>query len=242
LASCSGEFFCGNVWFIQGNTRPGVVREGAVKSNPTVLVATREPAMRAGIRVAADSDGIEVIGEVASVPELVDAVDRTSPDICLIDVDLPGGGIQGAAEVLAGTPGIAVVMLADEPDERQFLDALHAGAVGYILKSISPARLPDVLRAVVAGEPAVPRSLVVSLIDGYRDRQARRRAPGPHRNAGLTAREWEVFDFMSDGLTTREIASRLLISEVTVRRHIGSALKKLDVQSREEALKLLQSA
>lgn len=207
-----------------------------------MLVATREPATRAGIRVAADADGIDVVGEVASVPDLVEAVGRARPDICLIDVDLPGGGIQGAAKVLGLAPGVAVVMLADEADERQFLDALHAGAVGYILKNISPARLPEVLRAVVAGEPAVPRSLVVSLIDGYRDRLARRSAAGPHRNAGLTSREWEVFDFMSDGLTTREIAARLLISEVTVRRHIGSALKKLDVQSREEALKLLQSA
>ena len=213
-----------------------------MKSSPTILVATREPATRAGIRVAADADGINVVGEVASVQDLLAAVDRTRPDICLIGVDLPGGGIRGAAEALGRAPGIAVVMLADEVDERQFLDAVHAGAVGYILKSISAARLPEVLRAVVAGEPAVPRSLVVSLIDGYRDRLTRRRAPGPHRSAGLTSREWEVFDFMRDGLTTREIAARLLISEVTVRRHIGSALKKLDVQSREEALTLLQSA
>ena len=213
-----------------------------MKSNPTVLVATREPATRAGIRVAADADGIDVVGEVASVQGLVEAIGRIRPDICLIDVDLPGGGIQGAAEVGSRAPGVSVVMLAEEADERQFLDSLHAGAVGYILKNISAARLPDVLRAVVAGEPAVPRSLVVSLIDGYRDRLARRSAPGPHRNAGLTTLEWEVFDFMSDGLTTREIATRLVISEVTVRRHIGSALKKLDVQSREEALKLLQSA
>jgi DNA-binding NarL/FixJ family response regulator len=179
---------------------------------------------------------------VSTVQELVDAVVRVRPDICLIDVDLPGGGIRGAAEVAARVPGVAIVMLAEEADERQFLDALHVGAVGYILKSISAARLPDVLRAVAGGEPAVPRSLVVSLIDGYRDRVARRRVSAPRRGADLTTREWEVFDFMSDGLTTREIAARLLISEVTVRRHIGSALKKLDVESREEALKLLQSA
>jgi DNA-binding NarL/FixJ family response regulator len=192
--------------------------------------------------MASDADGIEVVGEVASVHELVETISRIQPDVCLIDVDLPGGGLRGAAEVLGRVPGVAVVMLAEEADERQFLEALHVGAVGYILKNISAARLPEVLRAVVAGEPAVPRSLVVSLIDGYRDRLARRRVSGPQRGVDLTAREWEVFDFMSDGLTTREIATRLLISEVTVRRHIGSALKKLDVQSREEALKLLQSA
>jgi two-component system nitrate/nitrite response regulator NarL len=207
-----------------------------------VIVASHESATRAGIRLASDMDGIEVVGEVDSVEDLVVAIRRGRPDICLIDVDLPGGGVRGAAEVIGIAPGVAVVMLAEEADERQFLDALHAGALGYILKSISAARLPDVLRAVAAGEPAVPRSLVVSLIDGYRDRVARRRVSGPHRGAGLTTREWEVFDFMSDGLTTREIATRLVISEVTVRRHIGSALKKLDVESREEALKLLQSA
>jgi DNA-binding NarL/FixJ family response regulator len=210
--------------------------------SPSILVATSAAATRAGIRVASDADGVEVVSEVSTVQELVDAVGRIRPDVCLIDVDLPGGGIRGAAQVAARFPGVAIVMLAEKADEREFLEALHVGAVGYILKSISAARLPDVLRAVAGGEPAVPRALVVSLIDGYRDRVARRRVSAPNRGAELTSREWEVFDFMSDGLSTREIAARLLISEVTVRRHIGSALKKLDVQSREEALKLLQSA
>ena len=112
------------------NVRRNAVREialSASNSSPSVLVATREPATRAGIRVASDADGIEVVGEVASVCELLDAVDRSSPDICLIDVELPGGGIRGAAEVLGRAPGVAVVMLAEEADA---VDANDARALG----------------------------------------------------------------------------------------------------------------
>jgi DNA-binding NarL/FixJ family response regulator len=207
-----------------------------------VVVATAESATRAGIRMASEAGGIRVVGEVATVRDLLEAVDRMRPDICLIDVDLSDCGIQGAAEVLARAPGTAIVMLSWEAVEHEFLEALRVGAVGYILKSISAARLPDVLRAVVAGEPAVPRALVVSLIDGYRDRAMRRRIPGPQPQPDLTTREWQVLEFMSDGLSTREIATSLVISEVTVRRHISAALRKLDVHSREEALERLASA
>jgi DNA-binding NarL/FixJ family response regulator len=96
---------------------------------------------------------------------------------------------------------------------------------------------------VAKGESAIPRSLVRALIDDYRDRPARRlvEARGG-RGVDLTAREWEVLSLMRDDLSTREIADRLRISEVTVRRHISTVVKKLRVESRADALKLLQTA
>jgi DNA-binding NarL/FixJ family response regulator len=135
-------------------------------------------------------------------------------------------------------------MLAADLNEEDFLKAMAVGAIGYLPKSISAKRLPAVVRAVMLGEPAIPRPLVAVLMNRLRGGATTRRhlvVPGG-RGVELTGREWEVLDSMREGLSTREIAARLLIADVTVRRHIGAVLKKLHVQSRREALELLRSA
>ncbi len=213
------------------------------RGTPNVVIGANGPAILAGMRMALEADGIAICAEITSVQELVAAVDQCAPDLCLIDVDLEGDGIRGTAEVTARAPDVAVVLLVTDTGEDRFLDAMRAGAAGYVLRSIAPTRLPKVVRAVLSGESAIPRALVVPLINQYRQRSGRRRLSVPRgRGVDLTSREWEVLDLMREGLSTRQIAARLLISEVTVRRHIGSVLKKLDVQSRADALKLLQSA
>ena len=213
------------------------------QSMPRVLIAGTDPALRMGIKMALVEGGIDVCGEVAAARELIEASARLDPDVCVIDVDLAGGGIAGAAELRARTPRPAVIMLAGDVREEDFLDAMRVGAAGYLLKSISPSRLPSVVRSVLRGEPAVPRALVATLIDRLRARVGHRHLAVPdRRGVDLTSREWEVLDLMREGLSTHGIATRLRISDVTVRRHIGSVLKKLEVRSREEAMKLLQSA
>jgi DNA-binding NarL/FixJ family response regulator len=196
-----------------------------------------------GIRLALEGAGIEVCDEVERTAELVEAVARCEPDVCLVDVSLAGGGMTAAAEICAREPTPAVVILVDALDEEDFLLAMRIGAVGYLPMSISAARLPAVIRAVLAGELAIPRGLVPMLIHRLRERGTRRHLSIPQRRGvDLTSREWEVLDLMREGLSTREIGGRLLISDVTVRRHIGAVLKKLRVESRAEALELLQSA
>jgi DNA-binding NarL/FixJ family response regulator len=112
-----------------------------------------------------------------------------------------------------------------------------------VAKSIKPAGLTSAVRAVLKGEPAIPRALVGVLMERLRARSTRRHLSLPQRRGvDLTSREWEVLELMKAGASTREIAERLLISEITVRRHIGSVLKKLHVSSRREALRLLESA
>jgi DNA-binding NarL/FixJ family response regulator len=208
-----------------------------------VVIGANGAATLAGMRMALESDAIRVCAEVHSLEELIEAVERLAPDVCLVDVDLSGGGIRAVGELAARAPGVAVVLLADDDGDERFLDAMRLGAAGYVPRKIAPARLPSVIRAVLDGEPAIPRALVTVLINQYRDRPRRRHLPVSHgRGIDLTSREWEVLDFMRAGLSTREIADRLLISEVTVRRHIGSVLKKLQVSSRAEALRLLESA
>jgi DNA-binding NarL/FixJ family response regulator len=208
-----------------------------------VVIGANGAATLAGMRMALESDAIRVCAEVHSLEELIEAVERLAPDVCLVDVDLSGGGIRAVGEVAARAPGVAVVLLADDDGDERFLDAMRLGAAGYVPKHIAPARLPSVIRAVLDGEPAIPRALVTVLINQYRDRPMRRHLPVSHgRGIDLTSREWEVLDFLRSGLSPREFADRLLISEVTVRRHIGAVLKKLQVSSRAEALRLLESA
>jgi DNA-binding NarL/FixJ family response regulator len=210
---------------------------------PRVLVAGHDSATINGIRLALEDEGIVLCGRVASAAALPDAVTRLEPDLCLVDVDLPGGGIVAAAEMRAWRSKVAVVMLASELNEEDFLKAMAIGAVGYLPKSISPKRLPAVVRAVLLGEPAIPRPLVAVLMNRLRGGATRRHlVVGDGRGVDLTSREWDVLDAMRDGLSTREIAAKLLIADVTVRRHIGAVLKKLQVQSRREALELLRSA
>jgi DNA-binding NarL/FixJ family response regulator len=218
---------------------PGTDEKGAVD----VVIGANDSATLAGMRIALEADGLRVSAEVHSLQELIEAVESHEPDVCLVDVDLSGGGVRGAAEIASRAPRVAVVLLADDAGEETFLDAIRVGATGYVPRRISPARLPSVIRAVLDGEPAIPRSLVTLLINHYRARPARRPLPiSQGKSVDLTSREWEVLDFMRAGLSTRQIADRLLISEVTVRRHIGSVLKKLKVSSRADALRLLETA
>lgn len=217
---------------------------GAEAHPPTrVLVASHDSATINGIRMALDAEGIVLCGRVANASELVDAVSRLEPDVCVIDVDIPGGGLVAAAEMRAWRSGVAVVMLAADVNEEDFLKAMAVGAIGYLPKSISAKRLPAVVRAVLLGEPAIPRPLVAVLMNRLRGGGVKRQLVVPGgRGVELTSREWDVLDCMREGLTTREIAAKLLIADVTVRRHIGAVLKKLRVQSRHEALELLRSA
>jgi len=210
---------------------------------PRVLVAGHDSATINGIRIALEEEGIVLCGQVASAAELIEAVGRLEPDVCLVEVDIPGGGLVAAAEMRAWRSNVAVIMLAPDLNEEDFLKAMAVGAIGYLPKSISAKRLPAVVRAVLLGEPAIPRPLVAVLMNRLRGGGAKRHLVVPDgRGVDLTSREWEVLDCMREGLSTREIATKLLIADVTVRRHIGAVLKKLHVQSRREALELLRSA
>lgn len=211
---------------------------------PRLMIAGNGSVTWAGIKIALERAGIEVCGEVKRAQDLVAEVAHLEPDVCLVDVELEGGGIRGASELGTRAPRTAVIVLtAKAADEEDFLAAMDVGAVGYIPMTISPARLPAAIRAVLDGELAIPRALMPLLVGHLRGRNARRHLMLSQRRAvDLTSREWDVLELMRDGLSTREIAERLLISEVTVRRHIGAVMKKMQVQSRGEALQLLQSA
>ena len=206
----------------------------------SVLVADDHAPTRKDVCAAlADHPEIEVCGDVADAAAAIQAAVRLLPDVCLLDIRMPGGGIAAAWEITSRLPDTRVVMFTVSREDDDLFDALRAGASGYLLKDTDPERLPLALLDVVEGDAAIPRSLVARLASEFRDRGPRRRALAGSELAGhLTSREWEVLDLLREGLSTGEIAEKLCISQVTARTHISAILKKLRVPDRTAAIRL----
>jgi two-component system, NarL family, nitrate/nitrite response regulator NarL len=199
-----------------------------------VLIADGSPSERSGVRRALEDAGCAVCAEAADGPEAVEAAARERPDICLVDTELPGGGIPTVAAILGSGAETAVVMFARSPSERDLFAALEVGACGYLTKSTDPERLAIALRRVSEGEAPLPRTLVARLIEDFQERH--RRTQTLHN---LTERETEVLELLGQGLDTADIAARLFVARVTVRTHVASILKKLGVPDREAAVRVV---
>jgi DNA-binding NarL/FixJ family response regulator len=203
----------------------------------TVLIADDHPPTRAAIRAALDGHGFDVCAECADAESAIDAATRLRPEVCLLDIRMPGSGIAAAARIASRLPDSSIVMLTVSHDEADFFDALRVGATGYLLKDTDPRQLPALVRRVIHGEGVLSPSLVVRLIEEFRERGRRRRITvGGGQGVELTSREWEVLDLLRQGLSTSEIAGRLFIAPVTVRTHVSAILRKLRVSDRDAAL------
>ena len=168
----------------------------------------------------------------------MEAVLRERPDVCLLGVRIPGNGIAAAARIHREAPEVAVVMLSASREERDVFDALRAGASGYLLKGMDPTRLSVALRGVLDGEAALPRVLTARLIEEFRgDRRDFTRLAGPR--VVLTDREREVLGPLVEGRSSAEIAERLGVSPVTVRRHVSGLMRKFEAEDREVLVKLV---
>jgi DNA-binding NarL/FixJ family response regulator len=207
-----------------------------------VLIAGDHVPTRAGLRLALESEA--VCTEAGDGDSAVEAAVRDRPDVCLLDFESPGRGVRAVSEIISRVPGAIVIVLTNRVEEDEFMAAVRAGASGYLPQSLDPARLPDVVRSVMRGEAAVPRHFVGKLIDELRGRERRRRIVtlSGERRVELTSREWEVVDLLRRGQPTRQIATQLEISQVTVRRHLSAAYTKLGVSSRAAAVQLLEEA
>ena len=204
-----------------------------------MLVADDYTPMRLGVRALLEQQGFQVCAEAADAAGAVEAALRERPDVCVLDVKMPGDGIVAAQTISSRLPESGIVMLTVSRDDADFLNSLRAGASGYVLKETDPERLPTVLRAVVQGDTAYPRRLLERLLAHLEDRNRRDRVLGA-LGVGLTTREREIAQLLRDGKSTTEIAKELFVAPVTVRTHVAAILKKLGVSTREEALSLLE--
>ena len=211
-------------------------------SEPTrILVADAHQPTRAGLRLVLERNGFEIVAEAADSASALRAALRERPALCVVDAGLRGGGIRVAGRISSRVPQTDVVVLTDAADEHELLEAVRAGASGYLEKNLSPETLARALHGVLRGEAAFPRAMLGPVLDEFRMRSERRRLKLPTRPAiELSRRESEVLDLLRRGLDTAEIADRLDISPVTVRRHVGLLLRKLNVPDRAAAVKLLE--
>jgi DNA-binding NarL/FixJ family response regulator len=206
-----------------------------------VLVADGHAPTRAGVRRALDGHGFEVCAEAGDAGGAVEAALREHPDVCLLDVGMPGNGIAAAAEIARALPGTAIVMLTVSNDDDDLFAALRLGADGYLLKDVAPDRLPSLLASVLEGEAALSPAFVARLVEEFRSRGRRRLLTLPgRRGVELTSREWEVLQLLRRGRTTGEIARSLFVSETTVRTHVSAIVRKLRVRDRRAVVKLLE--
>jgi DNA-binding NarL/FixJ family response regulator len=188
----------------------------------TLLIADHRPT-RLGIRIALGST-VHVCAEAEDAEQAIAAAEHEQPDVCLVGLEVPGGGIAAARRIREVSPGSAVIVLATSPDVDDLLASVQAGAIGYVSSDIDPASLRRTVAAVWAGEAAVPRSMVPALLRELRH--------APVGSNGLTARQDQVLVMLRRGRSTAAIADELGISPVTVRRHISAMVHKFGAEDR----------
>ena len=199
-----------------------------------VLVADDHPVVREGLRLILESEsGFEVAGEAGDGAEAVRLAEQLAPDVVLMDLRMPVmDGLEAMTRIRANRPDAAIVVLTTFNEDDLMTRALEAGARGYLLKDVTRAALLDAVRAAARGEMLL-RS---DVLDRVLARARSRRSPEPSPGAPLSEREREVLARVAEGERNKEIASRLGISERTVKAHLASAFNKLGVDSRAGAV------
>jgi len=201
-----------------------------------VIVADDHAPTRAGVLASLDVDGFDIVGEASNARAAVDLAVSLQPEVCLLDIHMPGNGIAAAEEISKSLPNCAIVMLTYSRDDDDLFDSLRAGARGYLLKDMDPDRIGAALRGVLAGEAALPRSLVSKVLEEFEGRSRRKLFMRAQRPTQLTSREWEIMELLREGLSTEDVATRLFVTPGTVRVHVSSVLKKLRVGDRASAI------
>ncbi len=174
-------------------------------------------------------DDIDVVGTAGDGAAAHALLDTASPDVFLMDLSMPGvDGVEATRRIVADAPHVHVVVLTSFADRKRILDALEAGASGYLLKDSDPAEVASAIRAAAAGNSPLDPKAARVLLDARRER-------APAAGVRLTAREREVLGFVARGLANKQIARQLGISERTVKAHLTSVFQAIGVMDRTQA-------
>ncbi|MFG3229327.1 response regulator [Kitasatospora sp. NPDC048194] len=191
--------------------------------------------VRRGVHDLLDGEpDLEVVGEAATAEQALVRVPALRPDVAVLDVRLgDGDGVSVCRELRSRMPGLACLMLTSFDDEEALLDAVMAGAAGYVLKQISGTDLVAAVRTVASGRSMLDPGAATRLLNRLRsDAEA---APAVTTGPGLTARDEDVLALIGEGLTNRQIGARLYLAEKTVKNHVSRLLAKLGVERRVQA-------
>lgn len=179
---------------------------------------------------------MEVIGECGTVQEAIETALQLKPHVILMDFSLPDGtGLDATRALLPALPETQIIFLTVHDNDERLIAAMRTGAKGYLLKNLSVNKLLASLRALERGEAAISRTMMARILEEFAQ-STPSASPSPSPLVGLTSREIEVLQELADGITNQEIATRLFISENTVKNHIHNILEKLNLHNRREAI------
>jgi two-component system NarL family response regulator len=203
-----------------------------------VLICDDHALSRRGLAMVLESeDGIEVAGEAADGDEAVAAAEELVPDVVLMDVRMPKrSGIEATRAIAEVLPTARILMLTVSDEEDDLYDAIKAGAAGYLLKEISIEEVAGAIRQVVDGQSLITPSMASKLLAEFTNLAKKADAKQAVLSPKLTSRELEVLKLVAQGMSNKEIAAELYISENTVKNHVRNILEKLHLHSRMEAV------
>jgi two-component system NarL family response regulator len=208
----------------------------AASDNIRVLICDDHALWRRGLIMVLESEpGIEVVAEAEDGEEAVRKAVETAPDVVLMDVRMPRmSGIEATRVITQAAPASRILMLTVSDDEEDLYEAVKAGATGYLLKEISIEEVANAIRAVVTGQSLISPSMASKLLSEFNNlaKQAQQKVLVPK----LTDRELQVLKLVAQGMSNREVAEDLFISENTVKNHVRNILEKLHLHSRMEAV------
>lgn len=199
------------------------------------MLADDHAATRLGVRLALEEGGFDVVAEAVDARGAIEAALEHRPDLCLLDVYMPGHGIAAAAELTEVLPDMPIVMLTVSDTDEDLFDALRAGACGYLLKDASINDVVAGVRAAAVGASSISPRVAAKLVDAIRAEQRARQASEQTASAELSPREIQVLRLVAQGKENSEIARELFISPQTVKNHISHILVKLGVDNRIQA-------
>lgn len=203
----------------------------------SVAVVDDHPLFREGVvRSLSETGRFAIVAEGSSSDDAVRIAAETRPDLMLIDLSMPGNGLNAIAPILAAHPATRIVVLTVSETAEDLAAALNGGARGYLLKGVGSRALAEILSAIASGETYVTPSLSARLLSHLSGDRASPIATDPVRS--LSGRESEVLDLVAAGLSNKEIAIRLDLQEKTVKHHVSRILSKLGAGNRTEAAML----
>ena len=205
-----------------------------------VVIADDHTLFREGLAgIISGAADFEVVGQAGTMEQAVQLARDLLPDIILVDIDMPGGGLEAARIVADECPVTRIVILTSSEEDDHLIRALKIGARAYILKGVAARELLRILRAVWAGESYVPPMLAASLLLEMREANSQQKRVASPLDE-LTSREREILESLAAGLSNKEIGEKLFLSEKTVKHYMTNILQKLQVRNRVEAALLAQ--
>jgi len=203
-----------------------------------VLLCDDQALVRSGFRMIIEArPGLDVAGEAEDGVQAVQFARETVPDVILMDVKMPRqDGIEATRQIVAAGIRSRILVLTTYDLDEYVYAALQAGASGFLLKDARPAQLADAIRVIADGEALLAPSITRRLLSRFTQSQPNQQVKTPVRLSELTGRETEVLRLLASGLSNAELASRLFVSEATIKSHISSLLRKLAVRDRVQAV------